>query len=289
MLAPSQAKAQACCAAGSALTPGRLAMHEKELVGLALHGSSVFGRFDTSSHYASAPSGTREIDLEQDLFGAVRLFRRGQVALLVPFVETHRRVPGTSAFGGGIGDINLSVRWDFLFAGQSEVMPGIAVLAGVTVPTGRPPESAKSELAADATGVGAYQGNLGLALEQSFGPWLVNLSAIVSKRTTRTTQGVSSTLGAQWLALGAVAYIFEGGASVAVVGAYTAEGRATIDSVEDPHSGRRFLRTSLTGLVPISDEMRALGTLFVDPPISGLGRNTPTSTGLTFTWVYAWS
>ena len=264
-------------------------MHEKELAGVSLHGSSVFGRFDTSSDYGSAPKGTRELDFEQDVFGAVRLLRRGQVALLVPFVETQRRAPGSSGFGGWIGDVNLSARWDFLFAGQSEVMPGIAVLAGVTFPTGRTPEAAKAELAADATGIGAFQGNLGLALEQSYGPWLFNLSAIVSKRTSRTTQGVSSTLGAQWLALGALAYVFEGGASVAFVGAYTYEGHATIDSVEDRNSGRRFLRTSLTGLIPLSDEMRALATLFVDPPISGLGRNTPTSTGLTFTWVYAWS
>jgi len=264
-------------------------MHEAALVGLSARASSVFGSFDPSGHYVSAPAGTSELDLEQDLFGATRFLRRGQAALLVPLVETHRRVPGSSGLGGGLGDINLSARWDFLFAGQSEPLPGVAVLAGLTFPTGRPPESAHAALVTDATGFGAFQGNVGLAFEQSYGPWLFNLSAIASKRTRRSAQGVTSTLGVQWLALGAMAYVFQQGTSITLAGTYTAEGNATVDGVEAADSGRRLLRMSLAGLLPVSDEWRLVGSVFADPPIRNLGRNSPASVGLVVTLVRAWS
>src|SRR5580698_1362508 len=82
--APSVAHAQACCAGGSAITPGRLEIHEAALAGAQLRASDVTGSYDTGGHYVGPPRGDSEFDLEQDVFGAVRFFRRAQVALLVP-------------------------------------------------------------------------------------------------------------------------------------------------------------------------------------------------------------
>jgi hypothetical protein len=133
------------------------------------------------------------------------------VALLVPVVQTYRRARGTSDFGGGFGDVNLSARYDFALAGESEVVPGIAALAGITFPAGRPAESsdaANHPLAADATGIGAYQLNLGVALEQTAGPWLFGVTALYAKRTPRTVGAGKITLGAQWTVLAAAAYTF---------------------------------------------------------------------------------
>ena len=180
-------------------------MHEVALAGVQVKASDVLGSYDSGGHYDGSPRGDSEIDLEQDLFGAFRLFGRAQLALLVPIVETRRQAAGVSAFGGGVGDINASARYDFVVAGESLYVPGIALLAGVTFPTGTPPESASAPLAVDATGIGAWQANAALALEQTFGPWLANATAIVAKRTERFGQ----TLGTQFTLLAAGAYTFD--------------------------------------------------------------------------------
>ena len=172
---PARAFAQACCAGGSVITPARLGMHEDWLVGLQAKAGSVVGSYDLGGHYAPQRSGNTELDFEQDLFAATRLLRRGQLALLVPLVETRRATPQLGAqFGGGVGDVNASARYEIVMAGESHLVPGIALLAGITLPTGRPPESATPPLQSNATGIGAYQINAALAVEQAYGPWLVN-------------------------------------------------------------------------------------------------------------------
>src|SRR5439155_16544054 len=83
---PRNALAQACCAGSSAATPGRLAQHEKALVGILARGATMLGSFGDNGHYASSPKGVSEYDFEEDAFGALRLTQRSQVALLVPLV-----------------------------------------------------------------------------------------------------------------------------------------------------------------------------------------------------------
>jgi len=240
-------------------------------------------------HYVSSSPGAREYDFEQDLFGSVRFLDHGQVALLVPFVESWRTTPSTgSEFGGGIGDINLSARWDFLLAGQSKKIPGIGLLAGITLPTGTPPESAKKPLASDATGIGAYQGNLGLAVEQAFGPWLINLSGIMAQRTARDVNGVHGKLAPQFTALGAIGYAFENEATAAFVASYAFEGSATVNGKEAPNSGRRLLRLSAAGSYPFTDNLRLQGSIFVDPPVFRIDQNQITTIGIVLTMIHAW-
>ncbi len=200
------------------MTPARLGLHEDALVGTTLHVSGVLGNYAPDGTYTPQPADTHEVDLEEDLLMAVRVTKRGQLALLVPLVETFRAYPGPpaqSAHGGGVGDINVGARYDFSLAGESRYVPGIALLAGLTVPSGRPPEQATQPLAVDATGIGAYQGNVGLALEQTWGgAWLVNVSGIVAQRAPRTVQGVEETLGTQVTGIAAVAYIIPAHAKV---------------------------------------------------------------------------
>src|SRR5271166_2707058 len=75
--APARAWAQACCAGGSAVTPGRLELHEDALVGMQVKAATVLGSYDASGRYFASPSGDTEGDFEQDLFGAIRVLRRG--------------------------------------------------------------------------------------------------------------------------------------------------------------------------------------------------------------------
>jgi hypothetical protein len=292
---PSLARAQSCCAGAGALTPGRLAPHEDALVGVLSRAATVFGQFTDDGSYASSPSGTSEIDLEQDVFASLRVLRQGQVSLLVPFVETRRRFPSTGAeLGGGIGDVNASARYELHLAGRDRWIPGAAVLAGITLPTGTPPDSAHKPLATDATGVGAVQANLGLAIEQLFGPWLVNATLLVAQRTARSVQPVASApeiherLGTQLTAIAGTAYAFPNDAALAAFLTYTVEGDATINGADAPSTARRTLLVSASGVLPLDDHWRIQGSVAGTPPIASLGRNQPATAAITWTLVRSW-
>ena len=294
---PSRARAQACCAGASAVTPGRLEPHEDALVGTEVKAASVIGSYQLSGAFLAPPPGTPEYDFEEDLFGAVRFLRRGQVALLVPFVETYRQTPLDGAhFGGGIGDVNLAGRYDFILAGESRYVPGIALLLGLTVPTGKSLSgsalaqfgpffgSASQPLAVDATGIGAFQLNGALALEQIFGPWLVNATAIVAKRTAAGGE----TLGTQVTFLVAGAYTFPNDAAVALSASYAFEGDGTIDGADAPDSAKALTVVSASVLWPLRDAYRLLAGVYVDPPVEGLGYNQPAQIGMTLTAIRSW-
>lgn len=284
------AHAQACCAGAGAVTPGRLTPYELVLVGLQSKSSVAFGSFDSRATYGANAPGSGEADLEQDLFGAVRILKRGQLSLLAPLVETWRTTRSTGGeLGGGLGDINVSGRADFVEAGESRYVPGIALLAGLTVPSGRAPDQATHALATDATGVGAWQGNFGLAVEQNFGHWLVNLTGLVAFRSARTVGPVSEVLGAQLTALGALGYSFQKDSAIALLVSYTGEGDATINGATEPWTSRQLLRISVSGVYPFSDTWRLQGGLFFDPPIDWLGRNNSASMGLTLSIIRSWT
>lgn len=292
LMTEARAYAQACCAGSGAVTPGRLAVHEDALVGLSARAAHVFGSFDSAGHYSTPPAGTSEQDFEQDAIGALRLpvIDHAQLAVLVPLVETRRTARGVGEFGGGLGDINVSARYDFLYAGQQRYVPGIAVLAGLTLPTGRAlgDSSVTQPLGTDATGVGAFQVNAGLAIEQLFDAWLVTAYGIVAKRTSRTVEGISTTLGTQWTALVAVAYSFPRDYAIALSASYTGEGLAEINGVEVPATSRRVPILGVSGVVPLSDHFRFQGGVSGNPPIPTLGKNQPAQLALTVTAVYAW-
>jgi hypothetical protein len=280
VFASRTAGAQACCAGSSAVTPGRLAPFEDALVGVQAQAGRITGSF-IGTRFTPNPAGASEADLEQDVFGSLRFLGRGQASLVVPFVETFRSSGGLSGAGGGIGDVNLAGRWDFRLAGQSLVLPGIAVLAGMTAPTGRPIEAAVEPHAADATGTGAWQVSGGAALEQTYGPWFVGLSGFVSQRTARTVGTVHERLGLQYTGLLAGAYSWPNEAAIALSIALVGETAATVNGLEDPSSARSVTTATLAGLWPFSDRLRLRLGLYVQPPIDGLGRNQPASNGVT--------
>jgi hypothetical protein len=281
MLRAAPAWAQACCAGSGAITPARLGVHEDALAGVQLKNGYQFGSHDPDGTYFAKPAGVTEIDLEQDVYGAVRVLRRGQVAALVPFVETHRSASGRAETGGGIGDVNLAVRYDPILAHESQYVPGIGLLAGVTFPTGTSPESATNPLATDATGIGAVQGSGGVALEQAFDAWLVGLSGIVSVRAPRDVGSTRIALAPQVMALASAGYALRSGLTFAAVVSYAFEGDATVGTSKVPGSARRITTVSLATAIPLSDQLRIVASLYTNPPISSFGENQPATAGLT--------
>lgn len=293
LAAPSEARGQACCAGTGAVTPGRLGMMDDALVGVQAKVGQVTSSFDVDGQPIASPPGAGEVDLEQDAFAALRLLEKGQVSLLVPIVETWRQSLGRSEAGGGLGDVNANVRYDFLLAGASRVFPGFAALGGVTFPTGRPADaSGLGPLATGATGIGAYQINLGLAVEQSFGPWLVNATGLVAQRTSRGfgsgQNAVSETLGPQWTMLAAVAYTFDSEAALALSVSEVIEGDATINGAAEPRSGHRLFSVAVSGLLPLAPHYHLQGSLSDNPPIQALSENQPADLTLAIAAVRTW-
>ena len=287
-LAPAVAAAQACCAGGSALTPGRLQLHEDAAVGISLKVNDVEGSFDSRRRFVANPRGAHELGLEQELFVTLRAFERAQVTFLIPFVQTFRWAAPLQDTGGGLGDVNMSARYDFVGAGEHEVLPGIAALAGLTAPSGRPPETSARPLASDATGAGAFQVNLGVALEQNFGAWLVNLSGLVALRTQRQVNGLTSQLGPQFTALAAVGYTFDNDAALVLSATYAAETDAFINGARVARSARAATTLGVTGTLPLGDAWRLQGGVSWVLPVPGLGQNQTSGPGLTVTLLRAW-
>lgn len=282
LASPTMARAQACCAGASAITPGRLELHEQALVGVLLSASSGLGSYDGTRSFRATPSGVGELSARQDVVGSVRWLQRGQLSIVIPFHASWRRTPTTGTeFGGGMGDLNFGLRYDAINNREYRYLPGIALLTGVTLPTGRAPESARRPLGSDATGIGATQFSAGLALERSVGDFLLNLTGLASKRTRREVFGVESELGTQMMGLFAVGYtIFEETAAACVL-TYTHEGDAHIDGRVVPDTASSRLRLSLAASSTVSDSWRLQGSAFIDPPLDGLGRNQPSTVGAT--------
>jgi hypothetical protein len=293
LASPRAAHAQACCVGGTVLTPGRLNLHEEALVGVQLKATYALGSFDSKGNFVRAPAGAREVDLEEDLIASLRVLTRGQVTLVVPVLETYRHdaIPGDARgitdFGGGIGDLQVSARWDATIAGASLRIPGIAVLASVTLPTGVPVELATHQLSADSTGMGTVRGGLGISLEQTFGNVLVDLTGSGTLTSSRTVGGMHIQLGPSFNAFAALGYSFEPGPILAATVSYTASLDGKTDGMTT--SAHTQLRLGLSLGHVFTDAWRMQATLFGDPPAPQAGQNQPVAgIGLSATLFHTW-
>lgn len=285
-LAPGRAWAQACCAGGGAYLPAKLMLHEDALVGVQLRAAGGLGSLDAQGHDAATPSGDQDLEFAQTLAAGIRVLGRGQLGLSVPFNEARRVAGGLADLGGGVGDVALAFRYDFVTAGESAHVPGLALTVGITAPTGRAPESAHSPLLTDSTGTGAWQGQLGGEVEQTFGNAVLSLLVTLSARAPRTVGEVREQLGPQLAGFAAAGYMFPHAFTLALVASTSQSLNASINGETVPHSGRGLTTLSLAAGYPLSDTWRLQAALNADLPV--LGRSNPVGLGGTFTVVRAW-
>ncbi len=278
---PAIARAQACCAAASALGIARLAPHEDAVIGVGARAMSLFASIGPDGKYLGSPANTAEYGFEQDIAATMRVLSHGQITAVVPIVETHRSVPGLTDTGAGIGDVQLGARYDFIETGTSRRWPGIALAWSLTLPTGVAPESASGPLAADATGTGAVQAGAQLALERTFGDTFLHLSGSAVWRSPRVVAGLHTQRGPALGAFAAAGTTFLRGDLVgAVTLGYTAETPVRIEGVLEPESGHEGTRAGLSGGYSFSFDWRVQGALFCDLPFAPLTRNQPVGAGL---------
>lgn len=285
---PRAAGAQACCAATALIAPVRLQGVERFAAGLQVRGRGVLGSFAADGSYQGAAPG--DVDMGQDFFAAARLGVRGQVALLLPVVQTRRTVPGLSSWGGGIGDLALSGRFTLLLPGEHALLPGIAIQAGLTFPTGRAADQAQDTLATDATGIGTYEGTVGFDLQQISGPWFVGFDGWIGKRVPRSTPSVAQSFSLRLTAVLSGGYVFSNDLSAGffLSGWRQGPSRDTRSDMEISGSALSLTTVGVGAIMPLRDRWRLQTTLSLDILLSGLGRNQLGGGGLSVSLARLW-
>lgn len=281
-------RAQACCAAASPIAPGRLALHERALVGAQLLLGGGLGSFDGQGQYHGNPSGYYQIDTQFTAFGTARIVPRLQVSASIPLLVSFRgSQSGDHESGGGIGDLGTNLRYDVVRNREFRFLPGIGLIAGFTAPTGRAPESSQNDLGSDITGLGAWQLSAGIWLERSFEGWLVTGAGWVSFRPSRSIDSIDIQLAPQGSLLLALGYSLTDALGLSLSGTYFFEGNSTVNGTSSPASGRRQTRLSLGGSFSWNDSFRLLCTAFLDPPIDTLSQNSIPQLGLSTTFIWS--
>jgi len=293
----AEAWAQACCVAAGLTTPARLRRDERFAVGVATRVRTVTGAFGPDGSYVGSADGNRELGAEEHLLAAVRVASRVQLALQIPFVQTARRVApagGTalSGMGGGLGDVAASGRWELLFADERGLgWPGIALLASVSAPTGRPADEATDTLATSATGTGSWRGELGVAVETVIQRMFLTGTLSVAQRSGRAIGEaptvVHQSFAPQLTAAVVGGYALDGGSTAGLFLSATRQGNARDDGGTIPGSGLGLFTVGVAASMPVSTGWRLQGAAAGDVPIDGLGRNESTGVSLSAALVRA--
>ena len=288
---PRTAHAQACCVGTGLVTPARLRSFESQAVGMQMRARSVMGAFAGSGSYNASANGDRDLGFEEDLFAALRLGSHFQVGLLAPFLQTSRAEGGFSGFGGGLGDVAANARYDIVNAGERGLWPGVAIIAGLSFPTGRPLDAMNADdpLSASGTGTGSFEGNAGAAIEEIVGTSFVSLAGWVSKRSARSVMGVEQTFAPRVSALLTGGHTF--GHDV-TLGAFVSALRQgdTRDAMTGPiaNTGVSLVTAGAALALPFWQWWRLQTTLFSDLPIPGWGRNQTAGFGGTVAVIRFW-
>ncbi|HEY8927211.1 MAG TPA: hypothetical protein VIU64_22665 [Polyangia bacterium] len=289
------AHAQACCTATGVVLPARLRVYEDFGLGVQARESQAYGSFASDGAFAGTSSG--DLTTQQNLFALWRALPRLQVGLLVPYVETWRRIPagpgvaGRSEWGGFLGDVAVSARVEIVRPGDLGRFPAITLLGGLAVPTGRAPDEARNPLGTDASGTGSYEGTVGVEVEQTWTRWFASLDLWLAKRSARDAPGGQQSFDLRFTALAAVGYAFANQVGVAAFANVVRGGgaaAATAGSGANLDTRVAVATAGLAALVPIDEAWRLQGTLALDLPFSGWGRNQPATVGLGTSLVRVW-
>lgn len=275
-LSPTRVEAQACCAGAAAGQLGRLTLHEEGLVGLDFRTVRTLGAFGDDATFRGTE--TEALQFEQSLLGTFRLDQAIQVGAVVPLVQSYTRTSREAGLGVGLGDLQLLARYDFSFAGQSLRLPGIALLGGVVIPTGRAVEETTHPLGVEATGTGRVRIWSGLGLEQSYGLAFVQLMGSLLYDAPRSARGMD--FEGRW---GANAS-FSLGASLPSELTVGLSARYEVE----PSVRQRGWRYGLAAGYPLTD-WRLQAGVFTDAPLDGFGRNKNAQLGFHLALMRIWT
>lgn len=285
---PGAAAAQACCASTGLVVPARLRVYEDYGLGVQARARQTYGSFAADGGFGTVAAG--DLVTEQDVFVMGRMFSRWQLGLVLPFVETYRRVQAQSEWGGFLGDATVNARVEVVRPGDLGRAPSITVLGGASVPTGRAPDEAHNLLGTDASGTGSYAGTLGIEVEKLWTRWFASLQGRVTWRSSRPAPGGRQSFAPRVGALGVCGYAFAREIAAAIFSSVVREGEGS-----QPESGSSTVASGVglvtagaAGLLPIGEGWRLQMAFAIDVPVAGWGQNMPATVGLDTSLVRAW-
>jgi hypothetical protein len=284
LLSARAASAQACCVGSSGLTPGWLGNHERWLVGAQLRLAATHGSYPARGEFYR-PTNERDARIEPSLFATVRVLPRAQLGVFAPLDVVRRRSGARVETRTAPGDVSLAARYDFIRAGELRI-PGLAVLAGLSMPTGVPSDRGAPLLAADVTGIGTWEASAGLSVEQVFRRVVLHGTALVGLRAPREVLGFEQALGPRALYLVAAGYVFDGDVSLFGSLTHSSDGDATVGGELAHGTGFRTTQAALLAVVPLSDTVRLRTSAFTDVP--PLGDNRPALAGTSISLLKSW-
>jgi len=278
------AKAQACCVGASGLTPGWLSNHERALVGALARISQTHGTYPArGSFYVPTPG--RDGRLETSLFASYRFLPRAQVSTFFPLATVRRRSGDITETRVSPGDLTLVGRYDLLRTGESTI-PGIHLILGMQLPTGVPSDRGTPLLAADVTGIGAWEVNGGVTIEQVIHHVVLHATVLAGVRTPRDVFGLEQRLGPRALYLVAGGWVFDNDVAILGTVTHTSEGDASLGGDDAPGTGFRATQLALLVVTPITDTLRLRTSAFTDLP--PLGENRPALGGSSLSLAKSW-
>lgn len=175
-LAATPAHAGACCLSSSAFGIGRLALWEQFAIIVGTSASPVAGRWDERRAWHDGSTDYAETEWRAQLSALVALHERVQVYGRAPFVFTQKVAGELSESGGGLGDSQVGVRLEPLAQGQVPYVPEVSISLGATLPSGRTVAGARTPLASDVTGRGAWVLLAALTFEVAQDDWFAQLA-----------------------------------------------------------------------------------------------------------------
>jgi hypothetical protein len=273
-------RAQPCCTGATTIGTARLASFETALIGFALRLDVKTGDFNSGAEYSSARND-RHRGLKEDLLLGVRIVKGLQAGASLSFLQTWRSSRDDADFGGGLGDLGLSLRYDILEPGEHDFIPGIAISAGTSIPTGKPIEESTHHLAADATTSGFVQGALALSVSDTFfeEQLVVETVAAYTHWFPRRVEELSVARGEQvTISLGA-SWVIARDLSLGALAAFDFQGGIEVDGVGSPGSSRRSTTLALVAALRV-ESVRLQASLFDTLPIDELGKNEPAMLGI---------
>jgi len=208
----------------SAFGVGRLAPFEDFAILASQSFSHYAGHWDGQSdwHWASYS----ESEFRTQISGIVALNQRLELSAGMPWLVTTKAAGGVNESGHGIGDTQVGLRFEPIGSGEIAGVPGIALVGGMTMPSGRARSEVGHPLATDITGRGAWVLSASVMLEVARMRWFVlggagvtysfEKDAVLAGHTTQLGRGFQATVLSgvevvpKWIASMLVRYAYEG-------------------------------------------------------------------------------
>lgn len=274
--------ASPCCVSATHGGVGRLAPWEDAAVSLSQSVAEGLGRWDTDGDFQPYTDFS-EREWRTSAAALVGFHRRALAYAIVPWLVTERSSGDLADTGAGLADVELGVRYQWLDFGETPSFPALALVLGLTAPTGRDPSAARGTLASDATGRGAWVPEGGIQLELARRSWFVRLNAMgtVPLPMTRGDTGEAQRFGP-----GVASSVVGGSGFLRDRLVLSASTRLRIESslhVEGrplPGSSQRRLGVGVQGSLALAEHWTLLANGETDLVADGLGRNAPAQLGV---------